>query len=338
MGDDRALIQQAEDAVQRGDRTADTIRPAELADLLPEMSSILSDATLVETADRYEQRDAAAVAAQRQYRRLSLTGTWLVFAASTSAAVLATLSGVTVPGPSWRSVSIALALVALIGGVLATGVLYVVNNRRLLRRWMRCRSAAEAERIGYFNKLARLAAERASSDPWRLLLTLELFRTYQLDVEEAYYTRRAKDHLRSRRVTVLFGAAAAMIVAGIGGGVGLWAVLSDSGAVSLAALGTIGAGIATVASRREELLQDERNAERYERTADQLSRVREKHSDTQRALAAGKASVLPKYVAAVHELLSNEHREWIEDVGKMSEALHELTGSLSRELGSNEER
>ncbi len=70
----------------------------------------------------------------------------------------------------------------------------------------------------------------------------------------------------------------------------------------LAALWTIGAALSIVASRREELNQDERNSEQHQRTYETLSCIRELHVDVQQAIVSGNSAVLVKYVAAMTSL------------------------------------
>jgi hypothetical protein len=96
----------------------------------------------------------------------------------------------------------------------------------------------------------------------------------------------------------------------------------------LAALGTLGAALSILASRREEIEQDERNAERYKRTSDLLSTLRKSHGDVQRAVAAGNAEPMIKYVAAVHNQLSLEHRQWLENTEEVDSTIRELRESL----------
>ena len=99
-----------------------------------------------------------------------------------------------------------------------------------------------------------------------------------------------------------------------------------------AALGTIGASLTIVASRREELTQDERNAERYQRTYETLSSIRELHSDVQQVVASGNSEVLLQYAAAIHEQLSLEHRQWLSETEAMDSTIKELNSSLKAHI------
>ena len=125
------------------------------------------------------------------------------------------------------------------------------------------------------------------------------------------------------------GAVAICILTLGSGGAGIALAWIDPNWISLAALGTIGAGLATVVTRREELNQNERNAQRYECAKTALSHIRGRHTQVHQALAQGKAQVLPKYVAAVHQQLSLEHRQWLTDTRAMEATLQDLSESAT---------
>jgi hypothetical protein len=192
---------------------------------------------------------------------------------------------------------------------------------------MRARARAEAQRLSYFDQLVRRGIEKWPGDVYQQLLCLEFFRRFQLGVQQAYYKGRRERHLRSRgRSAVIAGVAAAILAFGSGLG-GVLAIV-DPSLVPLAALGTLGAALSILASRREEIEQDERNAERYKRTSDLLSTLRKSHGDVQRAVAAGNAEPMIKYVAAVHNQLSLEHRQWLENTEEVDSTIRELRESL----------
>ena len=143
------LIREAEDAIGRDDpedyRIQPTVFPKTLASSAPELSAVLGHSSLTETAKRYEEQDAKALATQESFKRLSKRSTWAVFVATTAAALLASLSVVSPedPGLIFRSVFVLLGLCSLAGGSLAAFTLYRVNSEHLLRSWMSSRAAAE---------------------------------------------------------------------------------------------------------------------------------------------------------------------------------------------------
>lgn len=327
------LILEVEDAIGRDDpedyRIQPTHFPKELASSAPELSAVLGHSALTETAKRYEARDAKALAAQELFKRLSKRSTWAVFVATTAAALLASLTTISPKDPGFllRLLFVFLGLCSLAGGSLAAFMLYRVNSEHLLRSWMSSRAAAESERLGYFNRLVRRVTETNTKHSRLLLQCLEFIRRYQLAVQQNYYRDRGASHRDSRRKTVVIGAVAAAILALGAGGFGIWASVHPI-VLPLAALGTVGAALTIVASRREELNQDERNDERYQRTYETLSRIRELHSDVQKAVAMGNSEVLVQYVDAIHEQLSLEHRQWLAETEAMNSTIRELNSSL----------
>jgi hypothetical protein len=153
------------------------------------------------------------------------------------------------------------------------------------------------------------------------------FRRYQLQLQQTYYQGRSQQHSMSLLKTAKIGAIAAVIVTAFSGSSGFAGFFNEK-LISFAALGTIGVALTALASRRESVNQDERNAMRYKITADVLSKVAEKYSSVQKALAAGKDPViLLHFVDAVHEQLSLEHRQWTEDAAEINTAFAELTAA-----------
>jgi hypothetical protein len=308
------------------------MKPVQFPDLLKgsagEFSEVLSNAALVETARRYEQKDAQALADQALFKKLSMRATWAVFIATVTAAVL---TGYASDAMGQISKHDALALIlggiALLAGAYAAMLIYQIKGGKFLSRWMSARAAAETERLGYFDRLVRLVTTSYKNQTEILLLSLELFRRYQLGLQQTYYTQRRSQHRKSLDQTLKLGSVAAGILALCSGGAGILGYFEPQ-LLPFAAVGILGSALATVASRREEMNQDERNAERYGRTADILSHLREKHTDVQRAVAAGNTEVLIEYVNAVHEQLSLEHRQWLSQAEAIESAVEKLSTSL----------
>lgn len=211
-------------------------------------------------------------------------------------------------------------------------MLFRINHEHLLENWMTSRAAAELERLGYFNRLVRRSVAANGTDSRLLLQCLEFVRRYQLTVQQVYYKQRGVAHRISRKKSVKIGALAAVVLGLGAGSVGIGASFLPV-ILPLTALGTIGAALSMIASRREELNQDGRNAERYQRTYEILSRLRELHSDVQTAVAAGESGVLLKYVDAIHEQLSLEHRQWSSDTEAMASTINALMASLKKPGG-----
>jgi hypothetical protein len=201
-----------------------------------------------------------------------------------------------------------------------------VREGNLLEAWMGGRAHAESARLEYFATLAGLEGSDASELPLRLL-KLEYFRRYQLDVQLAFYDRRGRRHRQSADRTLALGGFAAALAAVASGSAGIAASIEAPWA-ALAAFGVVGTALAAFAATREGVNQDRRNAERYGRTLSALEILRGRLDDVRAGVLAGSQDVLEEYVAAVHEQLSLEHREWLSGaestrsaIGKMDEAL-----------------
>jgi hypothetical protein len=323
------MIQTAEEVIGRDEPNDYTLRlsdlPARYQASAPPLAALLAHSSLTETARRFEQKDLEAIEAQAVFRRLAFRATLLLFVSTVAAALLSSTTAWA--PPSWQPyAAYGLGACSLVAGLWAGFCLNLLERGRLLHRWMTARAAAETERLMYFTRAAGRAADNA--DPQLMLLSLELFRRLQLALQQHYYIARADRHESSLSRTNIIGAGAAVVLALGSGAGGIVAGAIDPSFLPLAALGIIGAALANVASRRESLNQDERNTERYRRTAETLSRIRERHSDVQQGVAAGHAETLTRYVAAVHEQLSLEHRQWIEDTNEISPALDELNAAL----------
>lgn len=307
-----------------------TMFPDHMEKGAPQLATLLRNQALAETARRYERNDKRAREEQVQFKRLSSQATWAIFAATISAASVALFTASSnEPGEGVQLIPLFLGIVSLVGGAWAAWALHRVSGGRILERWMQARAAAETDRLGYFNRLVRLVSEQHSDDPQLQMLCLEFFRRYQFTIQQKYYEERGVQHRHSLQKTVSLGSTAAFILAlGSGGTAILGAFQAEL--LPFAAIGIIGTALATVASRREELNQDERNSERYRRTADLLSHIRERHSEVQKAVAIGDTEVLQRYVAAVHEQLSLEHRQWLSETEEMDDTIKSLNASLKK--------
>lgn len=336
--DSCAMIQQVVQAIGPDDPEDYRIQPTEFPELLaesaPELAGIAGHSSLKQCALRYEDRDRIAGDTQVLFKKLSSISSWSVFFATSAAALLASLTVVFPEEPDLivRGVILLLGLCCFGGGSLATYMLFRINHEHLLENWMTSRAAAELERLGYFNRLVRRSVAANGTDSRLLLQCLEFVRRYQLTVQQVYYKQRGVAHRISRKKSVKIGALAAVVLGLGAGSVGIGASFLPV-ILPLTALGTIGAALSMIASRREELNQDGRNAERYQRTYEILSRLRELHSDVQTAVAAGESGVLLKYVDAIHEQLSLEHRQWSSDTEAMASTINALMASLKKPGG-----
>ena len=303
--------------------------PNELEESAPEISNVLRHSSFNEIANRYEQHDSQALSSQKKFKKFAHQATWSICFAAIAGSLLAGMAAAGFEGLFAKGIIFVLALTSTIGGCRAVYRLHQVKSQKLLERWMASRAKAETERLVYFSSLSRYLVKTNAGDIYLHLQFVCMFKRYQLEVQRLYYNARSRDHQNSLEKTSTIGAVAALCLALGSGMLGMiGAFIPDL--LPLAALGTIGAAISIVASRREQLNQDERNAERYTRTADILSKIAEKHDDVLTVVAqGGMHNVIIKYVDAVNDQLSLEHRQWTSDVSEMSAALAALEESIS---------
>ena len=123
------LITKAVDAI--GDNHDDDyeIKPSRFPEIVADLKPVLSHATLTQTAERYECKDADALAARDAHKASSHASTWLLFIAATSAALVAAISGFEPdPGPETSTSLIRVISLSNPSGN-TTGALLVISNK-----------------------------------------------------------------------------------------------------------------------------------------------------------------------------------------------------------------
>ncbi len=307
-------------------RLAPTRHADDLAASAPALAALLRASAVQVIAARYEDADAEAIAAQRDFRRLASHSRWAVLLTSTVAALMmlaGAAQGLAVRAPD--QVFVALSVIGLVVGGLGTMWLFRIRQGELLEQWMKARALAETRRLEYFLAVTRPAA----GDPGLHLSQLDYFRRHQLDVQIAYYRDRGARHRASARRALTLGGWAVFISTVTVGAAGVLGAVSAPLA-SIAAVAIIGSALSAFASSLEAVNQDTRNAERYARTRDTLEQLASRFDDVRRAVAAGAAEALPQFVATVHEQLSLEHRQWLEGADARTQGLAALEETLSR--------
>jgi hypothetical protein len=301
-----------------------------LPDTVPALVRLLRKAKLETLARQYERLDAEAIEAQHKFTRNMTQANWAVFATATLSA--ATMVVGLLARPLGEGVEatllICLGLAAVLTGAFASMWLFRVREGSLLETWMSARAAAETARLSYFTTLIREGDDGPSEIPL-LLLKLEYFRRYQLDVQIAYYWGRRREHQRSAKRTLLLGGVAVALAAFASGAAGLLGAIATKWA-SLAAFGVVGTALASFAATREAVNQDRRNAERYGRTLATLETLRGRLDEIRAGVLAGSTDVLEEFVAAVQEQLSLEHRQWLEGGESTRSAISKLDEALTK--------
>jgi hypothetical protein len=219
-----------------------------------------------------------------------------------------------------------------LGSVAASGLaskdMYVAKQGELLEDWMARRAAAETARLRYFEGIVGSPAGTDAEGPPIDLLKLEYFRRYQLDVQRAYYGQRAKDHREEAAKTLACSAWAASGAAVAAGAAGILGASVNPAFAALGALGAAFAALTSFAAMREALNQSRRNAERYGRTRKMLDGLYGRLQEVREAVSKAGAKPLGEFVDAVHDQLSLEHRQWLDELAEARGAVARLDSTL----------
>jgi hypothetical protein len=328
--DGEQLIKDAAAALGVGRIDDYNISPTKHADALETsaagLSKILRGSQLRTAASQYEEKDLAATEAERAFRKVAKRANWAVFLSSCFGAALLIAPSL-VPDSKWLLVT--LGCCGILSGALAAMWLFEIRQGNLLEAWMAERARAEAERLKYF-ELATQSVENSESAGIPLpLLQLEYFRRYQLDVQRAYYRKRRQDHKQTADKFLTLGAYAVglgALATGFGGILG--GALNPRWAC-LAALATTASALSAFASTNEALGQDRRNEELYGKTKDALAELAAKLDEVRAAVAKGDRVSLKQFVAAVHEQLFIEHKQWLDASANTAASLAKLDEALA---------
>jgi dsDNA-binding SOS-regulon protein len=286
----------------------------------PELADVLRRSEIQVSAERFEELDAKALEAQSRFTKLSNRARNAVFWAGISAAALLATGAFSplLSEPATKALLLISMAAGAVASALAAAWIRSIRTGSLLERWMTRRAEAETDRLRFFELVTRA---EGVGEP---LLLLEYFRRYQLDVQRTYYRDRGAAHrLEADRKLSRSGTAVALG----GGASALAGVLAASLAPywsGLAALGLVGQALASRLENEEATAQSRRNAERYERTRVTLDKLFAELDRVRQALAAGNREVLSAYVESVHQQLSLEHRQWLDEISAAGEAAARL--------------
>jgi hypothetical protein len=297
--------------------------PIALKDKAPQLWERLQDAQVVGSARRYQKADEAAGTAQTTFKTTAHKANWAVLLVALFGA-LTTAAGVF--GEHAKPAVIACGLLGGLFGAMAAMWLARIKQGNLLAEWMTNRAKAETARIEYFD---RATAVRAGDDPDLALLQLEYFRRYQLQVQLNYYDGRGKQHKQADQRTITWSTRA---MAAASGGNAFAAILSSRSLLfsSLGSVGVIATACGAYLTNRSATSQDGRNAERYARTSDTLSRIQDRLDDVRKAVVGKQMDVLATFVKAVNDEVSVEHRQWLDEANRYGSAIQELEQKLAQ--------
>lgn len=297
----------------------------------PKLAKLLRSESVRAAAREYEELDKDALKAQGRFKKTAnRANVAVLLAACFAACVLATGALATaLPTPISHIAFLALGLSSAAAAAAARKWLHELRDGQLLQKWMTSRSAAEAQRLHYFDLITgQEPGDPTDESSVALLLRLEYFRRYQLDVQQAFLRDRGSDHAHAADQGLRLSGWAVFVASLSSLAGGMLAVFHPLWA-SLATLGVVGAAMTGFASIRDGINQDRRNAERYGRTGTILKRLRHRLPQTRQAVALGKRHALGEFGEAVHEQLSTEHRAWLEGTKATSAAVARLDQTLA---------
>ncbi len=326
-------IRVAQQIVGSGSANDYVIQPTAHAAQLPTDGQALSDllrkSELAMLASEYERKDREANRNRDIFKTAASRANWAVFLTACFSALLLVAGAQKSPTP--RILHAALVVFG-VGGVVSGGLasmwLFQVREGRLLNGWMNSRGAAEGLRMQYFETLTNAQPAATASTIPVALLQFEYFRRYQLDVQLAFYDKRAQDHRRDAD-RMLRLSAAAVALASMSAGIAVLGLLNTKW-ISIAALGAIATALSSFASATEGINQSRRNAESYTKARDALALLQCKLDDIRAAAADGEREPMKQFVAAVHDQLSVEHRQWLDAVQGIQPAIDRLDDTLSK--------
>ncbi len=327
MGYDQ-LIRAAGDAIGEGKEDDYVIAPTKHADQLaeqaPALAKILRRSEISTVARLYEEKDAEARQAQAVFKRMARRANWAVLLTACFSTLLLMTVPLAVLSKGW--LQMLLGICGIVAGGLGSMWLFRVRDGNLLERWMTARAGAETRRIEYFELSTSMKDDCEGGYIPLPLLQLEYFRRYQLEVQKVYYRRRGAEHERSAD-KILTLSSIAVAVAAIATGIGGW---WSGQLVWMAGIGVFATSLGSFASAKEAVNQDRRNTERYRRTREALEGLSARLDDVRDTAAQGEREPLQKFVAAVNEQLSLEHRQWLETSESTAASLAKLENALTK--------
>jgi hypothetical protein len=305
-----------------------------LADSDAALAAVIRGGAIRTQIEAYTRCDADAVEQQRRlFREVTVSNVCLMLAGVASGLVLA---GATVPatvaawlgGPGSTRLSLALGIVTLLLGAVASMFAYWARDQNRLARWAARRSEAEAARIAVFEEVA---AQVAAKGPAAAMRGLAFVIRHLLDAQRHWLKRRAGEHRRSSEWTTVWGGigAALAFVGGSGAVIGGLA----QGAEWLAIAGVIAAAVVAYATNREALRRDRPNADRYEKVQAVFDGLAGRVDDVAAQIAAGKPEALVAFTDALAEQMMTEHKQWLEGAVQAENVLAELDRRLNELQG-----
>jgi hypothetical protein len=153
---------------------------------------------------------------------------------------------------------------------------------------------------------------------------LEYFRRYQLDIQLAYYQQRSTNMEKKSMNSAIWIAVLAglvIIINGIIGSLGLKFTFLVTATLIIQAY-------SAMISNKESGEQNERNASRYKKQAEDLGRISSSIDRMRASIQNGKTEVIKQFLEAIHQPMRAENQQWLETMQASSGAIEELEKQL----------
>jgi len=294
----------------------------------PEMSAIVRSSAVRASLETYARQDAEAVRQQTELMREANWANICLLAAGVASALILAVSAVW-SGDEYKgrlsNVTLATGVATLALGAAAAYFGYIARDQGRISRWQARRGEAEMARLDAFSTIASKAAD---AGPAVALFGLAVIVRHLLDDQRNWLGARALRHRKSSERTSRWGGAASALA--FIGGSGAIIASQLQGTVWIVLAGVIGAAIGAYATNRDSLLSDRANADRYEKTQVALDGVAGRADEVAAKISGGEPKAVVAFTEAIIDLLSTEHKQWLEGTAQADASLQKLDAELAQ--------
>jgi len=302
--------------------------PDQLAKDCPEITEILGSSAVRTSLETYKRRDAEAVRQQDHLMQEATRANLCLMGAGVLSGLVLLLGAekdaLVKQGYAVDSIIFALGLLTLALGAAGAYFQYVARDQGRISRWRAARGEAEIARLDVFTTVADKAA---ASSPKVALYGLAMLIAHLVNDQRRWFGGRALRHRQSSEVTSKWGGLANALA--FIGGSGAVIASQTQGSYWIVFAGVIGAAIAAYSSNRDALLRDRANADRYEKAQVALDGLAGR-TDEVATQIAGEPKALVAFAGAVTDLLSNEHKQWLDGTQQADALLEKLDAQLQQ--------
>lgn len=298
---------------------------------LPSLSNLLDNAQIKYLSSEYSLQDKRAIESQRKFKKYSYytrISTFLAVTFSSTLILAGSLSNIKyiISNINWlvNLILVGSTILTIAFSAISGALIMILRNQQLLRKWMERRAEAEELRLKYFTELT----DQSNKD--NSIEVLWYIKRYLIDMQASYYGGRSVElEKKTNKASVLVAAIAAIVIV-INGTSGTLSSIYGIEWTSLTALALIIHAFSFTVTNKELNDQNARNSERYSRTRSALALLATQVDQVERSLQQGNTDALKKYVLAINEIVSAEHRQWLKNIEMSNLAINELEKELSK--------